>query len=102
MTREEIDGLMRDNGIIVTGEAVYALCQLVTEVEREIMQENGWRQCAVGQRTTQFCGQLERAVAAEREACALICDAQAVMCSRGSPQIELEECAAAIRARREQ
>jgi predicted RNase H-like nuclease (RuvC/YqgF family) len=31
------------------------------------MIRNGWRHCAVGQHTTQFCGQLEAAVAAERE-----------------------------------
>jgi hypothetical protein len=31
--------------------------------------EDGWRQCAKGQRTTQFCGQLEEAVKqAKREA----------------------------------
>lgn len=27
----------------------------------------GWRRCAVGQRTTQYCGQVQKAVAAERE-----------------------------------
>jgi hypothetical protein len=35
--------------------------------------EEGWRQCAKGQRTTQFCGLLEEAVRAEREACARLC-----------------------------
>ena len=35
MTRNEIDDLMRENGIVVVGEAVYALCQLVATVERE-------------------------------------------------------------------
>lgn len=35
MTRDEIDDLMRDNGIVVVGEAVYALVQLVIDAERE-------------------------------------------------------------------
>jgi hypothetical protein len=35
MTRDQIDELMRENGIIVVGEAVYALVQLVIERERE-------------------------------------------------------------------
>lgn len=38
------------------------------------MNRDGWRQCAIGQKTTQFCGLLEAAVAAEREACAKICE----------------------------
>ena len=37
-------------------------------------EEEGWRQCAKGQRTTQFCGLLEEAVRAEREACAKIAE----------------------------
>lgn len=40
------------------------------------MIRRGWRRCAVGQRTTQYCGQLEAAVAAEREACAKVCEEQ--------------------------
>jgi len=35
MTRNDIDDLMRDNGISVVGEAVYALCQIVATHERE-------------------------------------------------------------------
>jgi hypothetical protein len=34
MTRDEIDDMMRDNGIVVVGDAVYALCQLVATSER--------------------------------------------------------------------
>jgi hypothetical protein len=33
--RDDIDDLMRDNGIVVVGEAVYALCQIVAAHERE-------------------------------------------------------------------
>jgi hypothetical protein len=35
MTRDDIDELMRNNGIVVVGEAVYALCQLVAAAERD-------------------------------------------------------------------
>lgn len=35
MTRDQIDDLMRENGIVVVGEAVYALVQLVITIERE-------------------------------------------------------------------
>ena len=35
-------------------------------------EDEGWRQCAIGQKTTQFCGLLEEAVLAEREACAKV------------------------------
>ena len=35
--------------------------------ERERMIAQGWPHCAQGQRTTQFCGQAESLVAAERE-----------------------------------
>ena len=47
---------------------------LVAAAERENMIKEGWRRCAVGQRTTQFCGMLEDAVKAEREACAKIAE----------------------------
>ena len=81
---------------------------LVAAAERDRMVADGWRQCAVGQHTSQFCAEAERlrldaykqgyavGAEAEREACAKICenideplDASAV----GSA------CAAAIRER---
>jgi hypothetical protein len=40
----------------------------VKERERERMIADGWRQCAEGQSTTQYCGLLEDAVKAERKA----------------------------------
>ena len=51
--------------------------------------EDGWRRCAVGQGETQHCALLEAAVAAEREACAVLAE---------SP-IHRHEIAAKIRAR---
>jgi hypothetical protein len=44
------------------------LIDLATYDERINMKIEGWRQCAKGQRTTQFCGQVQAAVEAEREA----------------------------------
>jgi hypothetical protein len=41
---------------------------LVAAAERERMIVEGWRHCAEGQRTTQYCGLLEDAVKAERKA----------------------------------
>jgi hypothetical protein len=35
MTRDQIDDLMLEHGIVVVGEAVYALVQLVIERERD-------------------------------------------------------------------
>ena len=35
MTKEQIDTLMQEAGIVVVGEAVYKLCQLVAAAERE-------------------------------------------------------------------
>lgn len=55
---------------------------------------DGWRQCAKGQRTTQFCGQLQKAVEAEREACAKVCEAM----DHDEPRTGAA-CAAAILAR---
>lgn len=40
--------------------------QAACKWQRESMQDDGMRQCAKGQHTSQFCGQLESAVAAER------------------------------------
>ena len=45
------------------------------EAERERMKSEGYRKCAEGQKTTQFCGMLEAAVEAEREACIKIIEA---------------------------
>ena len=35
MTKDQVDELMRENGIVIVGEAVYALCNLVAAAERE-------------------------------------------------------------------
>jgi hypothetical protein len=42
--------------------------------ERNRMIADGWRQCAQGQRTSQFCAMAEQARQEEREACARVCE----------------------------
>jgi hypothetical protein len=83
------------------------LIDLATYDERINMKIDGWRQCAKGQRTTQFCGQVQAAVEAEREACAQVCEEQ----GKGRKAMEhyaaltysgsAHDCAIAIRARGE-
>lgn len=63
--------------------------------ERESMIADGWRQCAQGQRTTQFCGMAEEARKAEREACARVCEPQ----DKWDDPLTAHTIAAAIRAR---
>lgn len=87
MTREEVVRLAKEAGLSPPQEIVvnhYWTAELA-DLERfadllgkfvsDRMIANGWRQCAQGQRTTQFCGQLESAVAGEREACAKVAEA---------------------------
>jgi hypothetical protein len=55
-------------------EARAELARLTTEPVQEPVEWQNWRQCAKGQRTTQFCKQVQAAVTAEREACAQMVD----------------------------
>ena len=101
MTRDDIDDLMRDNGIVVVGEAVYALCQLVAAAEREKVA--AWmmaRGYATGHGDTieQLLQELDWQIREqEREACAKVCDERERANLYG-----VKECAAAIKARGEQ
>ncbi len=76
--REDIIRMAREAGIVVTGEAVWRLCELVAAAEREACLE--------------MVGIL---VEAEREACAKVCEDG--INSEQYPT--LTEIAAAIRAR---
>lgn len=87
------------DGFILLAELAY---EAGRKDENEAMVQDGWRQCAVGQRTTQFCGLLHEAVAAEREACAAICDHEMDNAIKPAMQIAAGNCADKIRARREQ
>ena len=70
---------------------------LVSAAERDRMKAEGWRQCAEGQHTTQFCGLLEAAVKTEREQCALIAEPYEPICDRCPSGV-----ANAIRGRRDE
>jgi hypothetical protein len=99
MTRDDIDDLMRDNGIVVVGEAVYALCQLVAAAEREKVA--AWmiaRGYATGHGDTvdDLLKELEWQIReSEREACAKVVEA----IERNGAWVTKAEAAAAIRAR---
>jgi hypothetical protein len=47
---------------------------LVAAAERNRMISEGWRQCAQGQKTSQFCAVAEQVRLEEREACAKVCE----------------------------
>ena len=122
ITRDEIIKMAREAGIngpapARQGFKMYAnpqrLERFAAIIERHLI-ASGYRKCAVGQRTTQFCGQLEQAVLAEREACAKVCESEAMRCEAAVERAEPDEvaairstawkisvCAAAIRARGE-
>lgn len=113
MTRDEIIRMAREVGFSCltpdesTDEAphiygdegniyplIESLIDLATYDERLNMKIEGWRQCAKGQRTTQFCEQVQAAVDAEREACAR-------MCNEADRSTHPADLAVAIRARGE-
>ena len=87
--------MTKDEVIKMAREAAFHTPVLEAELLRfaalieEHLKDQGYRQCAKGQRTTQFCGMLEQAVRAEREECAKVCN------DYDYPS----ECAAAIRGR---
>ena len=98
MTRDEILILAREAGVMPL-EHFYVtdvfLQRFVHLVEQRLIRD-GYRKCASGQRTTQFCGLLDAAVKAEREECARLCDHVPGLSIDGAKRV-----AAAIRARGE-
>ena len=114
MTREDIIRMAQEAGFerseygLNCIPGMYAYNMEIVErfaalVEQHLI-ASGYRKCAKGQRTTQFCGMLEDAVKAEREACARVCevhyDKKRVDFTK-DPYITTLQCAAAIRARGE-
>ena len=93
--KDTVDAWHNDYWTITQSE-LERFAALVAAAKEQEMRESGWRQCAKGQRTTQFCGQLQAAVAAEREECAKVCETE-------GERIDASwvSCAAAIRARGE-
>jgi len=69
---------------------------LVAAEKEQQMIRDGWRQCAKGQRTTQYCGLLDAAVKDEREACAKVAESYEPRCEACPGGVSN-----AIRARRE-
>lgn len=69
---------------------------------RAELQAEGWRQCAKGQHTSQFCGQLEAAVAKSHEAIqALQIEAEQLKAERNRSGVELRNAVAkAVREER--
>jgi len=96
MTQEQVILLAREAGFEFKDRAEPRIERFAGLVEQHLISQ-GYRKCAKGQRTTQYCGLLEDAVQAEREACAKICDGWA---SYGVPAVAA--AAQAIRARGEQ
>lgn len=100
MTKEEIIKLAREAGIVWADHTVVGsrenllerFAALVAAKERDRMISEGWRQCAQGQKTSQFCAVAEQVRQEEREACtSLLEDFERFGDTR--------DCADAIRAR---
>ena len=102
MTKEEVMRMARecfadpDGSLVVLTPELTAFADLVI---REVIKD-GWRQCAKGQRTTQFCGMAEKAREEEREECAKVCEELEE--DDASPLFVSQQCANAIRARKSQ
>ena len=97
----------REDVIRLAGEAGFGANQrntLLVKIERfadlvlKEMIKDGWRQCAKGQHTTQFCGMAEKAREEEREECAKVCEELEE--DDASPLFVSQQCANAIRARK--
>ena len=106
MNRDDIARIARESGVL-TGYEAELFVRFADAVQKAMLRD-GWRQCAVGQGTTQFCAMVEEAVKAEREACAKVCDdTDVVRFWHGGMEHDdgnrtLGNAAAAIRARGEQ
>ena len=108
MNKDDIIKMAREAQMSPSAEGLYwtatpsdleRFAALIAAAEREAMIEQGWRQCAKGQRTTQFCGMVEQAVLAEREACAKVCEENADDDTEGEWDSACISCADHIRAR---
>lgn len=79
MNREQIIALAREAGL-KSGQHWDKSNMDTAHIERFAalieahLKEQGYRQCAKGQRITQFCGMVEQAVQAEQEQCARVAE----------------------------
>jgi len=70
MTEYELKSMPMECGAgVMQRDAGYVYADQLLKAHLDQLISEGWRQCAKGQGTSQFCGQLEAAVKAEREAC---------------------------------
>jgi len=104
MTQDEIIEMARQAGIVVTGEAIYTLCKLAVEKEREVVANwimNKGFATGHGDSIVDLLDQLQWQIEEkEREACALICDAVTQDMSLGPlEKYRAAEIAKLIRAR---
>ena len=89
MTRDDIICMAQEAGIMdkhdcsddwfvradIDKRNIFVFAALVAaEKQAQMVIRDGWRKCVEGQRTTKFCGLLDAAVKAEREACAEVCE----------------------------
>ena len=104
MTRDDILRMAKEAGLALASfcrwsaysDDLERFATLVAAEKEQQMIRDGWRQCAKGQRTTQYCGLLDAAVKDEREACAKVCEEIRFPDNYGTIR-----CATAIRARGE-
>jgi hypothetical protein len=73
MNRDDVMKMAQKAGIVVTGEAVLKLCELVAAAEREAIKWNSIHSCHTDCQNP-ACVIVRDAVAAEREACAKVCE----------------------------
>jgi len=122
MTRDEIIKLAREAGLRtgvnasgvtlvfahvpgvtiahITIDEFERFAALVAAAERDRMISEGWRLCAQGQKTSQFCAVAEQVRQKEREKCAQVCEEQNARWADDRRAIyATDECADAIRAR---
>ena len=104
MTRDDIIRMAREAGLAPASfcrwsaysDDLERFATLVAAEKEQQMIRDGWRQCAKGQRTTQYCGLLDAAVKDEREACAKVAESYEPRCEACPGGVSN-----AIRARRE-
>ena len=58
MNTDKVLALAREAGLAVTISSYDSLYKFAALIQRQMI-EDGWRQCAVGQGTSQFCGMAE-------------------------------------------
>lgn len=101
MNRDDIIRMARGADLWMTSDeriaAVERFAAIVASAKQQALLAEGWRPCALGQRTTQHCALSERAVLEEREACARVCESY----DHADPLGVSLECASFIRARGE-